>query len=406
MSSPLLSDSKRPFWADTTNRLIGVGLLTRLLIDTAVQLFFPFLPVIARGLNISTVAAGQLVSLRGSMGLLSPLFGELAERIGYRRVMRIGLLLGATGYAIIAIGANLTSAIVGMVLAGLGIFSFTPTLQAYLSNQLPLKRRARGLGTLEYAWALAGIVGLSLFGLLIEATSWRAPFVVLSAGLFVAAVGYQWLPMSKQLPTSPTAVHQGAANGRFFDLGPTKRSAWSSILSQGMVMFAAMNLFITYGTWFADQFNYAPSDLGRLALYLGIADLCGSVIVSSIGDWLGIRRSVLGGIMLSILGYLLLPSLSTQIGTAVVGILLVRFTFEFSVVSNIALLSEQSPNKRAKVMTLAAASALTGATIAGFTGPRLYDQIGVAGIAWTSGAVAALALALVWWRVNEAQSAD
>ena len=63
-----------------------------------------------------------------------------------------------------------------MLLVGLGSFSFVPTLQAYLSNRLPYQQRARGLGILEYAWALSGIVGLYLVGQLLDMAGWQMPF--------------------------------------------------------------------------------------------------------------------------------------------------------------------------------------------------------------------------------------
>jgi predicted MFS family arabinose efflux permease len=72
--------------------------------------------------------------------------------------------------------------------------SFVPTLQAYLGASLPFAQLARGMGMLEYSWALTGIVGLSLMGLLIAATNWRVPFFVLSVGLVVALFIFRTLP--------------------------------------------------------------------------------------------------------------------------------------------------------------------------------------------------------------------
>ena len=48
--------------------------------------------------------------------------------------------------------------VAGMMLAGLGIGIFVPNLQAYVSGKLPYTLRARGLGMIEYSWALTGII--------------------------------------------------------------------------------------------------------------------------------------------------------------------------------------------------------------------------------------------------------
>ncbi len=114
----------------SVNQLILIGLLTRLVTDTAVQIFFPFLPVIAEGLRTTSVTAGRLVSLRSATGLLAPLFGYQAYLRGYRTVMRFGLLLAAIGYLLLGLSSNIWLAAVGMLLGGLGTFSFVPILQA------------------------------------------------------------------------------------------------------------------------------------------------------------------------------------------------------------------------------------------------------------------------------------
>ena len=69
-----------------------------------------------------------------------------------------------------------------------------------------------------------------------------------------------------------------------------------------------------------------------------------------------------------------------------------RGFFEFSIVSNMPLLSEQAPAQRGKVMTLSAAFSLGAVTIANFTGPWLYTQYGVWAVAATSSLSAVLAV--------------
>jgi predicted MFS family arabinose efflux permease len=382
----------------SVNRLIVIGLLTRLVTDTAVQLFFPFLPVIADGLRTTSVTAGRLVSLRSAMGLLSPAFGYQAYLRGYRTVMRFGLLLAAVGYLIVGLSSSVWLAAVGMVLGGLGTFAFVPILQAYLSAKLPFHRRARGLGTLEYAWALAGIIGLYLTGLLIDALGWRAPFFVLSGLLVVAFVGYGRLPAARQAkpstetPKTPFSWHSVVA---FFELGQNKRSAWMALLVVAFNMMAAMNVFISYGTWLNREYGLDVVALGTVALILGVADLGGSVLMSLVGDKFGLRRSVIVGTALACLGYGLLPVLNQSVFLAVVGLILARFAFEFTVVGHIALVSEQAPDYRGKMMTLAAAAALLGSSTAGFIGPWVYDQFQVLGLSLISASVMGLSVILL-----------
>jgi MFS family permease len=166
-------------------RLIGMSMVTRLLVDTSVQIFAPFLTIIAAGLGTDAVTLGRLISLRSAVGLVAPLFGALADRLGYRRIIRLTLLIAVAGLFLTGGSSNVGLTTLGMVLTGVGLASVVPPLQAYLSAQLPPSHHARGLAIVEYAWALAGIVGLFLAGQLIAATSWRAPFFALGGGLLL-----------------------------------------------------------------------------------------------------------------------------------------------------------------------------------------------------------------------------
>lgn len=271
----------------SVKRLIGIGLLTRLFMDTAVQMFFPFLPIIASGMGITTVTLGRLVSLRSSMGLLAPLFGIMADRRGYRLAMRLGLFLGAIGYAIIASSNATWVTAIGMIFAGLGTFSFIPTLQAYVSTRLPYQQRAKGLGILEYSWALSGIFGLFLVGWLITETNWRVPLYIISIGLFVAGLLYGRLPSAKaqreaKLTDENISIWKQAQ--AFFVFNENQRSTWSSLFVAFLVMLGAMTIFINYGTWLVQDYGADATILGTVALTIGLADLSGSIVASVTGD--------------------------------------------------------------------------------------------------------------------------
>jgi|GEM_PF-205816 len=445
-------------------RLIGLGLLTRLLFDTGVQVFFPFLNVLAQGGNMTPVELGRLLGLRSLTGVFSPFFGAFADRQGYRKVMRLGLLLASLGYYAIGSSTDWLSFVVGLVLSGLGTFAYLPTLQSYLSAYLPYHRRARGLGMVEFSWALSGIVGLSLIGQLIALAGWRAPMFVLSGTLLLMFFYYRRLPSAR--------VHDGAAvsavtraeawrkNGlevlgvatlfvalkllgeavwrlpllatgagasllflfyrgwpslkmtfaptfelsrfkQFFDLGQNRRSAWSALGTVALTMFAGMHVFISYGSWLLQEYGLGPAQLGGVALVLGSADLCGSVLVSALGDRLGKRRSVLIGSAVVSLAFFTLPWLNKSVFLAVVGLAFVRFSFEFTVVSNIPLLSEQVPKQRGKLMTLATTTGVLGTALSSITGPWAYLSYGVWGIGLIPALALLLSLALVAWNVRE-----
>lgn len=385
----------------TVRRLIVLGLVTRVFTDTGVQLFFPFFPLIAAGLGVSAQVMGQLVSLRSLMGLFSPLFGVAMDRFGYRLVMRLGLFLAGVGMLVVGSSSGWPLAVVGMMLMGLGSFSFIPALQAYLSNRLPYERRARGLGIVEYAWALAGILGLLGAGALIAVTSWRVPFWLIGTILLLFALVYALLPSARD----PVKKDEARPTLRsLVQIEGNRRSTYAVLVAGGLIMFGTWHTFLNYGTLLTKEYGLDAAALGQVASVLGIADLVASVLVTLISDRVGKRRSIIGATALAVVAFLLLPVLNRNILSLMVGLLMARFSFEFSIVSNLALLSEQSPTERGKVLTLGAAFALVGTSLAGFTSPAAYENWGALGLGAISaaGMLGAFLLNTLW--VQEAET--
>ncbi|MCH2181426.1 MAG: MFS transporter [Mariniblastus sp.] len=370
----------------STGRLVGTSLVSRLVTDTGTQIFNPFLPYIAQGLNTSLISVGWLVGLRSAFGMLAPLFGTLADRYGFRHILCLALVACSLGTLLVGLASHWLMAAVGMAIWGIGMSGFVPTLHAYLGACLPYNIRARGIGIVEYGWALAGIVGLFSAGWLITSWNWRAPFLVLSICMLVMAFTFLFLPHPQR--TNKEQVSPGKRFRfsllEFFSLGENAFSAYAIMIGGALAFFAAMQIYIAYGTWLESEYGTGPAMLGTIALVFGLSDLAGSVTVSLFTDSIGKRRSVLIGLSLSLLAYLLLPLLNQGLVSAVLGLSIVRLCFEFTIVSNIALLSEQVPDQRGKVMTLGAAIGLIGTTLAGPIGPWLYLSHGVFGLATVS----------------------
>ncbi len=385
-------------------RLIGTGISAKLLVDIGQQIFNPFLPVIAGGLGMTVITLGQLVGLRSLMGIFAPLFGVAADRTSYRLVIRLALLLNAAGFLLLGFSQGMWMTVVAMILAGLGTSAFIPNLQAYVSGHLPYSIRARGLGMIEYSWALTGIVGLSLVGILIQLTSWRVPFFLLALGMVIMSFVYGAMPavQGAHVPPAPEGQSSRQSPITFFRIEQNALSTYSTILSGGLCYFAAMQLFIAHGAWLQEQYGLTPALLGLVAFVFGWFDLVASVSVSLFTDRIGKRRSVILGIIGSLIGYIVMPFFNAGVILVVAAIAVTRMFFEFGIVSYFPLLSEQAPAQRGKVMTFGSAFALIGGTIAGFSGPWLLVNVGVAGLTWVSAAAVAVALAVVLLLVHEA----
>jgi predicted MFS family arabinose efflux permease len=308
-----------------------------------------------------------------------------------------------------ATGSVLVFAI-AVALTGVAQVGYTPNLHAYLSTRLPYEKRAMGMGVTEYSWALAGILGLFVSGYLIEVYSWKAPFYVIGSVLLLMSLVFGLLPKVERSSrfvrrtvgdAERPRVNPIAAVRDFFRLGEHARSAWAAIAVTGLNMFAMLHLLIIHGGWLQSEYGLGPSSLGTVALVFGVADLVASVTVSLFVDRIGKRRSVLIGVVGMVLGYTVLPFLNRSLVLAVLSIAIPRMSFEFAVVSNFPLLSEQAPQARGKVLSLSATAGLLGTTLAGLTGPAAYLRFGVWGLGPVSCAVALVSLTLLVAFVRE-----
>ena len=377
-------------------------------------------------MRVDPLVLGRLVALRSLVGLIAPFIGSLADRHGFRPIMQISLLVAGIGIAITGASNNVPVAAIGMILWGMGIAGFAPTLQAYISSRVDYSKRARGIGILEYSWALAGIVGLFAIGYLIQYVDglgydgWRAPFFFLSISSFISSVVIGRFPPEKTEPLAEPLIQPNTEDleptriasdnnlsyrqrvQHFFKLSSNARSTYATILGTTCLYFAAMQLLITHGLWLQTEYGLKAAQLGTIAFFLGFADLVGSGLVSLITDRIGKKRSVLIGTTGTLIGFLLIPFLNTTVVTAMVGIVVGRGSFEFAIVSSIPLLSEQIPTERGKVMTLGAAANLLAATVASISGPWFYVHQGILGMSIVSAIFTSIAIYIFWHYVIEA----
>ena len=389
--------------------LMGVG--AKLFIDTAGLIFHPFLAIFADGIGVDVVAMGRFVALSSLMGVTAPILGHLADRFGYRTVLRLCLFFTGAGLMLGAYFGRPAAMAAAMILIGLGFAGFAPTFHAYLSAQVSYEKRARGIATLEYSYALASILGLFMVGQLIEAYSWRAPLYCIGGALIGWSVVYLALPRTTQA-SSPHAVRKGRSAPKdlgpklrtFFDLGDNRISAWANIVLTALHYFAIANIMIIHGTWLQRTYGLGPADLGRVALVIGLFDLGSCVAVAFLVDRMGKRRSVITGVAGSMIGYLLLPWLNFSLRSAVMGLILIRIFFEYATVSNFSLLSEQVPRQRGKIMGMSITFGYGGSALASLFGPAIFLKYGLWGICPISFGAAAVSLMLLVFAVRERYS--
>jgi len=135
----------------------------------------------------SLVTAGWVVALFGLATVPSRLAGgRLADRLGRRPTIVLGLVGCAVSLLVIAVSRGVGGAAVGAALLGLAFEIYEPPSQALLVEMVAPERRPQAFGFLGAALAAAG-VGAGLLAVLLGGISLRLLFVADSVTCLAAA---------------------------------------------------------------------------------------------------------------------------------------------------------------------------------------------------------------------------
>jgi predicted MFS family arabinose efflux permease len=393
LSDQLETITPRP----STHRLvgqIGAATLCRFFLNTARRFPYPFAPALSRGLDVPLTAITSLIAINLATGILSPLFGPLSDRWGYRTMMLASLGIVAVGMLAGGLLPFYGVIMLALFLAGLGKSIFDPALQAYLGKIVPYHRRGLVIGLVELGWSGSSLVGVPLIGLLIDRVGWQSPFIILGLLSILSAIA-----LGKLIPAEGPQPTQ-AISTSFQQLWPELRRERAAL---GLLAFSFLiglgndNFFIIYGAWLEQAFALSIVALGLASSVIGAAELVGEGLTASIADRFGLKRSIISGFALSILSYLLLPFLGHTLPLALLGLFIIFLTFEFAIVTTISLATEVLPGARATMMASFMATMGVGRVIGALVGGPIWLAGGLITVCVVSAVTTALALACLWW---------
>lgn len=145
-----------------------------------------------KGLN-ATTAATYYGYFFAAAAIAQPISGNVADFIGYRRVLVALSVLYA--FALAAMPFATSALVVGMLVVLLGFQrGTTPVINAYLVDVLPEEVRGTGYGLLRTVFMGAASIGPLTAGVLADNSSFDVVFVFLAVIAGVGALCYALLP--------------------------------------------------------------------------------------------------------------------------------------------------------------------------------------------------------------------
>jgi DHA1 family inner membrane transport protein len=374
---------------------IGVVVFCRLVLNTARRFTYPFAPVLSRELGVPLTAITSLIAVNWSTSLLGIVFGPVADRFGYRKMMIIGLALLAVGMLAGGFFPFYGIMIIALFLAGMGKIIFDPAVQAYISERVPYQRRGMAIGFIEISWAGSTLIGIPIIALLIEKVGWRSPFFAMGA---MGIVGV--LAMVAFFPKIEKSESQPAAALPFAKMMQILLKDKPSLGAMGYVFFfsaAIDNLFVVYGAWLEKAFDVGIVALGLGTSVIGVAELIGEIMVATISDRFGLKRVVTLGAGLCILTYALLPFVAQSFALALTGLFIHFLIFEFTIISSVALCTELRPDMRATIIAGFFAAAGLGRIVGALAGGPIWLAGGIVATGMISAGITVLALVSLRW---------
>lgn len=375
--------------------LIGSLFSIRLIVDTSFRMFYPFVPQISDGLQVSISVFGWLLMIRSSSALFSPVIGSLADRYGRRKIMAFALFSQFLGMAGITFTRGWWAAL-PILFCGLAVNAYLPAQQAYISDLAPYDRRGRALASIDIAFAFSGMALMPIIGWLISAYGWRVPFLGLSVLSAVAAT-LTW----RYLPETEKHTQRERASVSMWAL-LRKRSVQAS-MGVAIFLFIAVGIFMTFWSiWLSADFGFDALDLGLMAQQIGIAELLGAILAGLVVDRLGKRRTSLTGVVISAIMFALIPLARENLFTIRILLVITVFWIELAIVSLFPLYGEQAPNARATIFALIALGNGIGLAVGPLITTSLWNWRGLDAITLVAAMSLVLAAVLIGLFLNDA----
>ncbi|OGU36234.1 MAG: MFS transporter [Hydrogenophilales bacterium RIFOXYA1_FULL_63_33] len=198
----LLRDSPPPptkklelpqFWASLTTVLRDRSIMLVSLIEAAQYLVFgaieAFLALFAASLGIPAWEIGVILGVQlVSIVFAKPLMGKVSDRVGRRRVILPGLLIGAVSIALLPFAPSFIGLSMLSLTFGIGFATVTSSTSALVADLTRDGRYGSSMGVLRTVMDVGQSIGPVLTGWMVGVAGYGSAFALLAAILVLAAL--------------------------------------------------------------------------------------------------------------------------------------------------------------------------------------------------------------------------
>ncbi|MEL6460686.1 MAG: MFS transporter [Cyanobacteria bacterium J06621_15] len=222
----------------------------------------PILPTIAAGLNISSAQSGLIMAAYlVPVALGTPIFGILADRFGFKKIIIPSLLVFALGGILSAFAPNFRSLIEWRILQGLGGASLEALVLSIISSLYGGKKLIKAMAFNAGAIGVGSTIYPILGGVL-ASLNWRYPFALSLLAVPVALL----VSLKLKLPKRKKPTEK-------FNLSSYVKNILKSIQNRNVLLlfFAVITLFmVEFGAFYTFTPVFAGETLGATSAVIGM----------------------------------------------------------------------------------------------------------------------------------------
>ena len=181
------------FWASLKTVLRDRGIMLVSLVEAAQYLVFgaieAFLALFAASIGIPAWQIGVILGVQlVSIVFAKPLMGRVSDRVGRRRVILPGLLIGAASVVLIPFAPSFIGLTVLSLVFGLGFATVTSSTTALVADLTRDGRYGSSMGVLRTVMDVGQSIGPVLTGFMVGVAGYGSAFTLLAAILVLAAL--------------------------------------------------------------------------------------------------------------------------------------------------------------------------------------------------------------------------
>ena len=292
--------------------LLGFGIL------------IPILPTFAKKeLLVDETAIGIAIAIYSlTQFFFNPIFGNLSDKYGRKKIIVICLFLNAIGYVLFAFTHSYFMLLFSRVIAGVGGSSIG-VAQAYIADVTTPENRSKGMGMIGAAFGLGFVFGPMIGGMLSKYGYFVTGMGSAFFSIFAFVLTIIFLPEPKR-DKSKSLVR----SRKLFDTSSIKIIFKKSDLSLLMGIFFILTFSVAniYGTFALLGFKiYHFTDMQNGYMY-GILGLSSAIVqgglLAQISKYFSKGKLISIGAFCMMIGLGLIPYGGSFLGLAIIGIIL------------------------------------------------------------------------------------